>query len=51
MTVVDSQAPGDTYAPEVAGDFEVGARDPADGRWLTSRTGLRYRFMTWRRRG
>ena len=39
---------GDTYAPEVGGEWVPDDPDPA---WLTSRTGLRYRTLRYARAG
>lgn len=47
VTEVDLEVDGDAYAPPLAG-WQVAGRDPADG-WLTSRTGIPYRFRTYRR--
>jgi dihydrofolate reductase len=51
VTEVDVEVEGDTRAPEVetAAGWE---REPAGASadWETSRTGVRYRFVTWRRR-
>ncbi|MFT4212446.1 MAG: dihydrofolate reductase [Microbacterium sp.] len=47
VTHLDLDADGDTYAPSLAGWREARA-DPADG-WHTSRTGIRYRFVSYAR--
>lgn len=47
VTELDLDVDGDTRAPERA-DWPVTATDPAEG-WHTSRTGIRYRFLTLRR--
>jgi dihydrofolate reductase len=47
VTELDLDVPGDTVAPEVAG-WHVAAQHPAEG-WMTSRTGIRYRFVRWER--
>lgn len=47
VTRLDLDAAGDTYAPAVEGWREASS-DPASG-WRTSRTGIRYRFVTYRR--
>ncbi|MFT4306124.1 MAG: dihydrofolate reductase [Microbacterium sp.] len=47
VTHLDLDADGDTYAPSLAGWRQVGA-DPVEG-WHTSRTGIRYRFVTYAR--
>ncbi|MFE6963508.1 dihydrofolate reductase [Agromyces sp. NPDC057679] len=43
-----SPEPGDVLAPAVPAGFSLVAADPADG-MHTSRTGVRYRFLTYRR--
>lgn len=48
-TELDTAYDGDTYAPELDGGWVPAEREPADG-WLTSRTGLRYRVVTFVRR-
>ncbi|MCU1444394.1 dihydrofolate reductase [Cryobacterium sp.] len=45
VTEVDLDAPGDTVAPVVDAAFA----QTATGDWLTSRTGLRYRFVSYGR--
>lgn len=47
VTEVDLDVDGDAFAPPVE-EWDVVARDPAEG-WYTSRTGIRYRFRTYRR--
>lgn len=47
VTELDVEVAGDTFAPDRAGWREV-ARDPAEG-WQTSRSGIRYRFLTLER--
>lgn len=47
VTEIDLVVDGDAFAPSAAG-WDVVARDPADG-WHTSRTGIRYRFLSCRR--
>ena len=53
ITEIDVDADGDTTAPSIPEDFRLTCTDPAPGadgaRWRTSRTGLRYRFLTRRR--
>lgn len=44
VTEVDIDVPGDTYAPEL-----TGWRLAKAGRWQTSTTGLRYRFLRYLR--
>ncbi|WP_062134750.1 dihydrofolate reductase [Demequina aestuarii] len=47
VTEIDLEVDGDTFAPAIdAAVWEIAAEDP----WLTSRTGLRYRFLTYVRR-
>jgi dihydrofolate reductase len=45
VTEVDLDVPGDTVAPRVDDDFTP----TAAGDWLTSRTGTRYRFVSYER--
>jgi dihydrofolate reductase len=47
VTEIDAAYDGDTFAPAI--DFSVWELTPltADAPWLTSRTGLRYRFLTY----
>lgn len=47
VTEIRAEVPGDTHAPSRAG-WELVASEPAEG-WLTSRTGLEYRFLRYRR--
>lgn len=53
ITKLDVSPEGDTAAPQLGGDFGLGATDPAsdsqDAAWHTSSTGTRYRFETWLR--
>lgn len=44
VTELDLRVDGDTRAPDRA-DWQQAAADPAEG-WHTSRTGIRYRFLT-----
>jgi dihydrofolate reductase len=44
VTEVDLDVPGDTFAPSLSG-----WRLDAAGEWLTSRTGVRYRFLRYLR--
>jgi dihydrofolate reductase len=46
VTEVDIDVPGDTYAPSLTGAGWVVA---STGDWLTSSTGLRYRFLRYHR--
>ncbi|QTX05033.1 dihydrofolate reductase [Agromyces archimandritae] len=48
VTELDLEVAGDTRAPELDASWREIALDPADG-WLTSRTGIRYRFRTFTR--
>jgi len=43
VTELDVAVAGDTTAPDIAG-WRVVSEEPADG-WLTSRSGIRYRFL------
>jgi dihydrofolate reductase len=47
VTEIDSDVEGDTVAPGIGPSWEVAEVEPAEGH-LTSRTGLRYRVVTWR---
>ena len=52
ITLIDSDADGDTHAPELPDSWRRTAVEPApedDGtdRWLTSANGTRYRFTLW----
>jgi dihydrofolate reductase len=49
VTDVDVSVDGDTWAPEIGPDWRTENTEPAEG-WLTSRTGIRYRFRTLTRR-
>lgn len=50
VTEVDVDAPGDAYAPAVdPAVWAVDVVEPADG-WHTSSTGVRFRYVTYRRR-
>jgi len=44
-TVIDTDVQGDTVAPQLDAGWAVAD----DGPWQQSRTGLRYRFVEWRR--
>jgi dihydrofolate reductase len=48
VTEIDAEPEGDTFAPILDPDEWV--QDDADPHWLTSTTGLRYRFLEYRRR-
>lgn len=49
VTRLDLEVDGDTVAPSTEG-WRRAAADPDDG-WHTSRSGIRYRFETYRREG
>jgi len=49
VTQVGAEFPGDTWAPELDGDWALGQQVPCE-EWLTSSSGLRYRISWWRRR-
>ncbi|GAA1485577.1 dihydrofolate reductase [Brachybacterium fresconis] len=53
VTEIDLQIDGDTTAPTIPADFRLAAADPDPSAdrpsWHTSRTGLRYRILTYRR--
>ncbi|HKT57132.1 MAG TPA: dihydrofolate reductase [Microbacterium sp.] len=44
VTELDVEVDGDTTAPDMDGWAVVSEEPPADG-WMTSRTGIRYRFL------
>lgn len=48
VTTIDTNAEGDTFAPELGYDWTVSASLPPNG-WLTSANGTRYRITLWRR--
>jgi dihydrofolate reductase len=49
VTEIDAEVPGDTFAPPIDDAWAPAQRDPADGSWRTSRTGIRYRFVRYER--
>ena len=49
VTQVGAEFAGDTWAPVLGADWELGQQVP-EGEWLTSSSGLRYRVTWWRRR-
>jgi dihydrofolate reductase len=51
VTDVDVEVDGDTFAPAVGPDWRELARDPHDGGWHTSSTGLHYRWRELTRAG
>lgn len=48
VTEIDLDVAGDTHAPLVRGEWTRAAAQPASG-WLTSTTGVRYRFRSYER--
>ena len=48
ITTIDTTSEGDTFAPELGYDWNMGASLPADG-WQTAGNGTRYRINVWRR--
>ena len=48
VTEIDTQVDGDTLAPAIGEGWRLSTRDPAEG-WYESQTGLRYRFLVYRR--
>lgn len=48
VTEIDADIPGDTVVPTLSDDWVMVAADPEQG-WHTSRKGLDYRFLTYRR--
>jgi len=46
VTEVDADPAGDTFAPPIT---DAWTTRPSDGGWCTSRTGVRYRFVTYER--
>jgi len=46
VTEVDAQLPGDTWAPSLGLDWELGTRLPDSG-WSASTGGLRFRVSQW----
>jgi dihydrofolate reductase len=51
VTEVDTQLPGDTWAPPLGPDWVLGAREPGAGDWAASDSGLRFRVSQWCRAG
>jgi dihydrofolate reductase len=49
-TEIDAAFPGDTFAPELDGDWQRVARTPGEG-WLRSSSGLRFAVSVWTRDG
>jgi dihydrofolate reductase len=48
VTEIDASFPGDAYAPAIGPGWRVTGREPATG-WQQSRTGLRYRTVSYAR--
>ena len=48
VTEIDGSFSGDVYAPEIGPDWQVTGREP-DAGWQQSRTGLRYRNVSYAR--
>lgn len=48
ITVIDSEAGGDTYAPELDEKWSIDSTVPPQG-WLTGKNGTNYRLSMWRR--
>jgi dihydrofolate reductase len=48
LTEVDGAFAGDAYAPAIGPEWQVTSREPANG-WLQSRSGLRYRTVSYAR--
>ena len=49
VTILDSDADGDTFAPPLGPQWRLEAVTPDDGGWLTSVSGVRYRIAEFRR--
>jgi dihydrofolate reductase len=49
LTELDLVVVGDTTAPSIGEDWHLTRRDPSDGGWSRSRTGVPYRFSRWER--
>ncbi|WP_246836353.1 dihydrofolate reductase [Nesterenkonia sp. NBAIMH1] len=50
VTIIDTDAPGDTYAPELhPSQWVMAGSAQGEGSWDTSESGTRYRFETYRR--
>ncbi|MCL2788698.1 MAG: dihydrofolate reductase [Micrococcales bacterium] len=49
LTIVNTAHDGETTAPALPPTFVLANADPSPTQWLTSRTGLAYRFETWLR--
>ncbi|WP_394213996.1 dihydrofolate reductase [Brachybacterium vulturis] len=49
VTEIDLEVEGDTTAPAIPEDFSPAAPEAADPTWCSSRTGLRFRILRYRR--
>ena len=49
VTEIDVDATGDTFAPPIGDEWMLASTEPSAG-WADSESGLRYRFLTYRRR-
>lgn len=49
VTILDLDVEGDTFAPQLGSEWRLGSVIPDDGGWLTSRTGVPYRIVEFRR--
>lgn len=49
VTILDLDVEGDTFAPQLGSDWRLASVQPDDGGWLTSRTGVPYRIVEFRR--
>lgn len=50
VTEIDIDEPGDAFAPAIGEEWRLASREPETG-WLTSASGIRYRFLVYARRG
>jgi dihydrofolate reductase len=48
VTELDLKVDGDAFAPPLGSDWSLESSEPVDG-WLTSKTGVRYRFVRYRK--
>ena len=49
VTVIDTEAEGDTHAPVLDERWRLTGADPEPGGWHTAANGLRHRFERWER--
>ncbi|MDQ4501773.1 dihydrofolate reductase [Sinomonas sp. ASV322] len=49
VTHLDLDLEGDAFAPKLGPEWALASAEPADGAWLESRTGIRYRIELYRR--